>query len=73
MAKKTQGSSDSVENANVVNLSRCASESCNRRTERDSFCLEHFDWFKAGLITKKGIKAKDFDKKYRQFLMKKAS
>jgi hypothetical protein len=58
---------------NVVTLSRCVSEGCGKKTERDTFCNEHFHWFKAGLINTKGKRPKDFDKKYRQFLQKKAA
>lgn len=66
MSKKPQAGPD-----NVVVLSRCITEGCGKKQERDAFCNEHFHWFKAGLITKKGAKAKDFDKKYRQYLAKK--
>lgn len=60
---------------NVVSLesSRCTSEGCKKKSELASFCKEHFEWFKAGLITKEGAKAPDFDKKYYHYAAKKAA
>lgn len=54
---------------NVVSLesSRCACEGCKKKSEKASFCAEHFSWFKAGLITKEGAYAPDFDKKMQHF------
>jgi hypothetical protein len=48
--------------------SRCASEGCSKKTEVQTFCKEHFDWFKFGLITKEGKKPIDFDKKMVAFM-----
>ncbi|OYZ16314.1 MAG: hypothetical protein B7Y39_15805 [Bdellovibrio sp. 28-41-41] len=55
---------------NVVSLSdaRCQAEGCKAKHTRASFCAEHFEWFKAGLITKEGKQALDFDKKYQHFM-----
>lgn len=55
---------------NVIPLAaaRCASEGCKAKPTRAGFCEEHFEWFKAGLITKDGHKALDFDKKYQHFM-----
>lgn len=61
---------------NVVSLesSRCCGEGCNKKSEKAGFCAEHFDWFKAGLITKEGMKAPDFDRKFYHYTAaKKAS
>ena len=57
---------------NVVSLgpTKCCAEDCKKKPERASFCAEHFDWFKAGLITKEGVKAMDFEKKYYQYASK---
>ncbi len=52
---------------NVVALTRCCTEGCSKRDTRASFCEEHFMWYKEGLITGEGHKAKDFDKKLQQF------
>ena len=55
--------------SNVIQLgpTKCISEGCSKKPEKASFCGEHFTWFKAGLITKEGAKAADFEKKHYQF------
>ena len=61
---------------NVVSLpSKCNATGCTAKPSRVSFCKEHFAWFKEGLITRAGEKARDFDKKHQDFVMrtKKAS
>lgn len=77
--KKTSGPEKSTQNSpqkgagvstqvpqNVVALgaNKCQSEDCKKAPDRAGFCNEHFAWFKAGLITKEGKKASDFDKKF---------
>jgi hypothetical protein len=52
----------------VVAEDKCKSESCKKAQVRFTFCEEHYDWFKFGLITKVGKKVSDFDKKYEHFL-----
>jgi hypothetical protein len=42
----------------------CMAEDCKARSAKASFCMEHFDWFKEGLITKEGRRPTDFEKKY---------
>jgi hypothetical protein len=44
----------------------CIAEGCKKSTELAEFCGQHFLWFKLGLITKHGAKAKDFEKKLSQ-------
>ncbi|HEX4925522.1 MAG TPA: hypothetical protein VFV50_15620 [Bdellovibrionales bacterium] len=44
----------------------CLAEGCSKNAERAEFCTEHFRWFKLGLITRTGARAKDFDKKFIQ-------
>ncbi len=57
---------------NVVQLpSACPVEACGKKPKRSSFCAEHFEWFKEGLISRKGQKPKDFDKKFQAFMTKK--
>ena len=59
---------------NVVQLpSACPVEGCGKKPKRSSFCAEHFEWFKAGLISRQGQKPKDFDKKYQAFMRKTAA
>lgn len=54
---------------NVVPLgsSECKAEGCKKKQSRAGFCEEHFEWFKMGLITKEGLKASDFDKKFHHY------
>lgn len=56
--------------SNVVPLKaeKCTSEECKKKPERAGFCSEHYVWFKEGLLTIDGYKAKDFDKKYHAWL-----
>jgi hypothetical protein len=58
---------------NVVQLhaAKCAAEDCKKKPSRAGFCEEHYEWFKEGLLTMEGYKAKDFDKKYHSWLRRK--
>ncbi len=58
---------------NVVSLtaSVCCVEKCGKKADRMNFCPEHYMWFKEGLVSKKGVKPSDFDKKYQDYLMRK--
>lgn len=73
MSKKEQGqkpnNSPSQPN-NVVSIvvDRCKAEGCKTKSVRAGFCEEHYRWFKEGLITVDGYHAKDFEKKYQQFM-----
>lgn len=51
---------------NVVTLgsNKCIAEGCKKKSDKANFCAEHFDWFKAGLVTKEGMLCSDFDKKF---------
>jgi len=55
---------------NVIQLgpTKCCGEGCSKKIERAGFCAEHFEWFKAGLVTKEGSKAADFEKKHYHFM-----
>ena len=44
----------------------CIADGCKKSTEIAEFCNQHFVWFKLGLITKRGTRAKDFEKKLNQ-------
>ncbi len=51
--------------ATVIQLNGgCLADGCKQKSIKASFCAEHFDWFKEGLITKEGRKPTDFDKKF---------
>lgn len=56
-----------------ANEHKCREEECKKKPERAGFCSEHYDWFKWGLITMEGYKARDFDKKYQGFMQAKKS
>ena len=60
---------------NVVSLSanKCCGEGCKEKPARAGFCESHYTWFKEGLITLEGYKARDFDKKYHAFMRRKAA
>ncbi len=60
---------------NVVSLSdhKCKFTECKAKSARAGFCNEHFEWFKAGLITKEGERAADFEKKYHNYARKKSA
>ena len=47
---------------------RCKAEGCKSKSSKAGFCEEHFAWFKAGLITKDGARAQDFEKKYYHYM-----
>lgn len=59
----------------VVSLTahKCTAEHCKAKPDRAGFCSEHYTWFKEGLLTLEGYKAKDFDKKYHDYLRRKAA
>jgi hypothetical protein len=62
---KSQGGGD-------VLILKCACDGCTTRPTRAQFCDSHYLWFKEGLITKEGHKAKDYDKKYQHFMRRSA-
>ena len=61
--------------AKVINLNplKCTAEECKTAPDKAGFCQEHFTWFKEGLITVQGSRAKDFDKKYHAWLRRKSA
>lgn len=46
----------------------CTAQGCKAKDSRFSFCAEHYEQFKFGLIKKTGERAMDFDKKYDQYV-----
>ena len=54
-----------------VSAGTCLETECNKKGERLNFCADHFRWFKAGLINKKGIRPVDFEKKMAAFFKQK--
>ena len=51
----------------VAGVEHCKCEGCKKPEARFTFCNEHYEWFKFGLITKFGKKVGDFDKKFGHF------
>ena len=45
----------------------CIADECKKRSEKANFCMEHFDRFKEGLITKEGRRPSDFEKKFSDY------
>ncbi len=55
----------------AVGEHQCKSEDCKKKPDRAGFCNEHFAWFKWGLVTASGSKARDFDKKFQGYMLSK--
>jgi len=68
--KKTNPAPEKQMPTNVVAFKpeKCHGEECKKNPERAGFCGEHYVWFKEGLMTVDGYRAKDFDKKYHAWL-----
>lgn len=45
----------------------CIGPDCKQKAKRFSFCTEHYDQFKFGLINKEGGHAKDYEKKLEHY------
>jgi hypothetical protein len=73
MSTKLKHQEGKAEGGNVVVLSKCSAEGCGKKTDRLTFCTEHYDWFKWGLLTKEGQRPSDFDKKYQSYMKKRAA
>lgn len=54
--------------ATVTTIEKCVSQGCKSTAQRFSFCNEHYDHFKFGLIKKTGEPVSDYDKKYGHYL-----
>ncbi len=48
----------------VVGAEGCKCDTCKKPQDRFTFCNQHYEWFKFGLITKEGKKVSDFEKKF---------
>jgi hypothetical protein len=47
---------------------KCIAEGCKSDPARANFCTEHYTWFKEGLVTMDGYRARYFEKKYHDWL-----
>ncbi len=63
-----KGSGNNQSNVVAIGLDRCKVEGCKSKSTKAGFCDEHYTWFKEGLVTVGGQFAKDFDKKYQNFM-----
>ncbi len=52
----------------VVGAEHCKCNGCKKPESKFTFCDEHYEWFKFGLITKTGTRVSDFDKKQGHYM-----
>lgn len=71
MSKSAKGQNQNQKVKELVE--RCPVVDCGKSQSRLNFCSEHFTWFKEGLVNKRGEKPSDFDKKYQNYLRKRAA
>ena len=45
----------------------CKCMGCKKTQAKFTFCADHYEWFKFGLITKTGQKVSDFERKSEHF------
>lgn len=50
-----------------VVIELCTVQGCKTKPSQFSFCADHFDQYKFGLINKKGQQVPDFEKKFDQY------
>ena len=50
----------------------CAGQGCKHKSDRFSFCVEHYEQFKFGLINKFGDYVPDYEKKWEHYTAYKA-
>ncbi len=65
--KTTKASSTSATAVASV-TEKCACAGCKTSAHRFSFCDEHYEHFKFGLIKKTGEQVSDYDKKYGHYV-----
>jgi len=61
------GKKEQSKETQTVSRTLCCAEGCKHTESRYSFCSEHYDQFKFGLITKLGKKVSDYEKKFDHF------
>ena len=52
----------------AAGVEHCKCAGCKKTSARFTFCEEHYEWFKFGLISKAGQKVSDFDRKQEHFM-----
>ncbi len=73
MAKDNNAPQSNSQPRVVQTSESCMAEGCKKKITRMHFCDEHFEWYKEGLINKRGERPSDFDKKHQHWLRKKAA
>jgi hypothetical protein len=58
------GKDKKTEQVGMAFAQHCKCEGCKKTEAKFTFCNEHYEWFKFGLINKMGKKVPDFDKKF---------
>lgn len=70
MAEKNEKQKPNLTVVGGGNSAKCTVSDCKSHPQRAGFCSTHFEWFKEGLVTVKGEKAKDFEKKHQWYMNK---
>jgi hypothetical protein len=70
MAKDKGGAPGQGNNVAAIGSAACCVEKCTKKVDKLNFCTEHYTWFKEGLVSKKGQRPTDFDKKYQAYLLR---
>jgi hypothetical protein len=71
--KKPKNDNSKPQGPEPVKHEYCPTDGCKKPAKRMAFCEEHFQWFKEGLVNKRGERPSDFDKKYQAYMRKKAA
>jgi len=61
---------NSARDSGPVGPSKCKFESCKKSPEKFGFCLEHYEWYMAGVIRGDGKKPLDFEEKFARYQQK---
>jgi hypothetical protein len=58
------GKKEAAQPATATVVEKCTSKGCKASAHRFSFCDEHYEHFKFGLIKKNGEPVSDYEKKF---------
>lgn len=64
----SMGKNEKKTSAPESTIEKCTAHGCKASAHRFSFCDEHYDHFKFGLIKKSGEPVSDYDKKYGHYM-----
>ncbi len=54
----------------VSGTSKCALGDCKKGQDKFGFCMEHYEWYMAGIVRGDGRKPLDFEEKFARFQQK---